>query len=146
VNFVTKSSGLWYNVVCYVSSTSVMEKHTACSVQGHSTYFPKSCLRMEQNTERQALGDPCTLTKIDLLCSPDGSFCQRSRTSSKVQYLADRPVFKVTWFQGQPRCLNLNTVTQNMWSCFRGLLASTAPHIVYQHQFKCMFFEMTVSC
>jgi len=66
-----------------------MEKHTVCSVQAHSTYFPKSCLRIEMNTERQALSDPCTSSMIDLFCSPNGSIF-----SGPVH--SDR---HVTWFQ-----------------------------------------------
>ena len=139
MNFVTKFYGLWYIVVCCTSSTSVMEKH--------STYFPKSGLRIEQNTKSQALLThalrPRSIFCAALMAHSFSGPAPRAKCSILLTVSSSKSLGFKKW---QPRCLNLNTVTQNMWSCFRCLLASTAPRTVYQHQFKCTFFEMTVSC
>jgi len=53
---------------------------------------------IEQNTEGWAQNDPSTPTVIVRSCSSITSFINQSHTLNKVQYLAGREVFKVTWF------------------------------------------------
>jgi len=64
------------------------------------------------------------------------AFVQQSLTLNKVQYLAERDVFKVTWFRNGTWILMWpGPYSHDLRSLFRCLLASVTLGIVYRPQF-----------
>jgi len=76
---------------------------------------------------------------------------QHPHTLNMVQYLADRDVGKVIWFQDMmahmPKSYYFQrlTVTKNMQGSYRCLFASITPVTRYQPQFKQISFSRVYS-
>jgi hypothetical protein len=79
----------------------------------------------------------CALRYLSTVVQPFISFIQQCHALNKVRYLADRDVFKVTWFHkmttqvSESWCDQSLTVTKNMWCRYTCLLASVTLGTVY---------------
>lgn len=117
------------------TSLSIQAKWAICRLVVYWISLGKNRIEYKEDMH---ISNVCTSTVYDTLCSPYKQPC----TFNKVQYPADRNVFKVPWFCEMSTqvpeffCGQSFTVTLNMWGCFSYLLASITFGTVYQRKFR----------